>query len=424
MGRPGVRLRETGRSLDAYAAFRIRDYRPLLAGNFLSAFGLQMVAVAVSWDLYVRTHSPVVLGNVGFAQVAPFLFFALFAGQLADRMNRRTILVAGQLLNVMVSVILAFAPHSVLLVYACLMLTATARAFQWPARGAIFSQIVPHSLMSNAVTWNSSAMEVANMAGPAAAGFVVALAGSRAVYLIQIALAVLTFACFLSLPGNLAPPARPAGAAKQSLLEGLRFVHGNKLILSAVSLDLFAVLFGGAVALLPVFAADILGAGPQALGWLRAAPSAGAVLAAVLQAHSRRIEHAGRALLATVAAFGLATIGFAFSRNLWLSLLALALIGAFDNVSVVLRQSLLQTRTPDNVRGRVFAVSSIFINCSNQLGAVESGWAAALFGGGGPGAVASVWTGGAATLLVVAACAGLSPSLRNWKSGDSPHPAA
>jgi hypothetical protein len=199
------------------------------------------------------------------------------------------------------------------------------------------------------------------------------------------------------------------------LLDGLHFVRNHKLILPAVSLDLFAVLFGGAVALLPIFAADVLQAGPQALGWLRAAPSAGAVLMAVAQAHMRRIEHAGWTLLAAVAGFGLATIGFAFSRNIWVSLLMLACIGALDNVSVVLRQSLLQMQTPDGMRGRVSAVSSIFINCSNQLGAVESGWAAVLFGGGVAGAVASVWTGGVATLLVVAACAGLSPSLRNWR---------
>ena len=404
--------------MDAYAAFRVREYRPLLAGNFLSAFGLQMVAVAVSWDLYVQTKSAVVLGNVGFVQVAPFLFFALFAGQLADRINRRTILLVCQVLYVFVSILLTFAQHSVPMVYGCLLLTATARAFQWPARGAVLGQVVPPELLGNAVTWNSSAMEIANMSGPAAAGLLVAAAGSRTVYAVQLILSILTFLCFLSLPGNLVPPPRRADRKTESLLEGLRFVRDNKLILSAVTLDLFAVLFGGAVALLPIFSAEILFAGPQVLGWLRAAPSAGAVAMAILQAHSRRIERAGWVLLSTVAGFGLATIGFAFSRSTWLSFLLLALIGAFDNVSVVLRQSLLQARTPDHVRGRVFAVSSIFISCSNQLGAVESGWAAELFGGGAAGAVGSVWTGGAATVLVVVATAVFSPVLRNWKSSD------
>ncbi len=404
--------------MDAYAAFRLRGYLPLLAGNFLSAFGLQMVAVAVSWDLYVQTRSALVLGNVGFVQVAPFLFFALSAGHLADRLNRRTIILAGQVLQLAVSLLLAFGPRSVALVYACLLLTATARAFQWPARSAILNQIVPPDAMGNAVTWNSSAMEIANMAGPAAAGLLVALAGSRTVYAIQVGLALLALACFSSLPGHLNPAPTTPDKGPQSVLDGIRFLRHNKLVLSAISLDLFGVLFGGAVALLPIFAADILHAGPQALGWLRAAPSAGAVLMATVQAHSRRIEHAGWALLATVSGFGLATIGFAFSRRLWLSLLLLALLGAFDNVSVVLRQSLLQLRTPDHLRGRVFAATSIFINCSNQLGAVESGWAAALFGGGAAGAVASVWTGGVATLLVVAGTAWVSPALRNWRSSE------
>ncbi|MDP9172221.1 MAG: MFS transporter, partial [Acidobacteriota bacterium] len=220
---------------------------------------------------------------------------------------------------------------------------------------------------------------------------------------------VLTLICFWSLRSIPSERAAPVPGTK-AFLNGLRFVLDHKLILSAVSLDMFGVLFGGATALLPIFAVDILHAGPGALGWLRAAPSVGAVLMAVSMAHARKIERAGRALILTVVGFGVATMLFGLSRNLWLSLAMLVLVGAFDNVSVVLRHSLIQTKTPDYVRGRVLAVNNIFISCSNQLGAVESGWTAAWFG-----PVPSVVAGGMATLVVVAICAGLSPALRRWR---------
>ena len=396
--------------MDAYASFRLRDYRFLLSGAFLSNFSLQMLSVAVSWDLYTQTHSALVLGNVGFVQVAPFVFFSLFAGHVADRFDRRRVMVLTQALFLTASAVLAVSSHSVAVIYGCLLITAIARTFQGPARGAILPQLVPVEALGNAITWNSSAQEIANVSGPALAGLLLATSGSKTVYLVQVACALLTLGCFLSLRHRRAETAAATSRDVKSVLEGLRFVVANKLILSAVSLDLFAVLFGGATALLPIFAVDILHAGPGALGWLRAAPSVGAVSMALTLAHSRKIEHAGRALIFSVAGFGAATIAFGVSRNLWLSLGLLVLTGAFDNVSVVLRHSLLQTKTPDHVRGRVLAVNNIFISCSNQLGAVESGWTAALFG-----AVTSVWAGGVATLFVVSACAFLSPALRRWK---------
>jgi MFS family permease len=368
--------------------------------------------VAVSWDLYTQTHSALVLGNVGFVQVAPFLLFSLFAGHVADRYDRRAVMVLTQIIYLAASALLLFGNRSVLLIYSCLLLTAFARTFQAPARGAMLPQIVPLDILSNAITWNSSAQEIAKVAGPALAGLLLAITGSRTVYLLQSVFAVATLVCFASLRSRRAVNAPAPARDMKSLLEGIRFVLANKLILTAVSLDLFGVLFGGATALLPIFAVDILHAGAGTLGWLRAAPSVGAVLMALALAHSRRIDHAGRALLFTVAGFGAATIGFAFSRNLLLSLGLLVLVGAFDNISVVLRHSLVQSKTPDNVRGRVLAVNMIFISCSNQLGAVESGWTAAWFG-----AVPSVWAGGVATLLVVAVCAGVSPSLRHWRQG-------
>jgi len=396
--------------LDAYIAFRLRDYRFLLAGAFLSNFGLQMLSVAVSWDLYTQTHSALILGNVGFVQVAPFLLFSLFAGHIADRYDRRTVMVLAQLVYLAASALLLLGNRSVPLIYAALLLTALARTFQGPARGAVLPQIVPAEILGNAITWNSSAQEIANVAGPALAGLLLATTGSRTVYLIQAVFAVLTLVCFASIRSRRAAGAPGPERNLKSLLEGIRFVVGNRLILTAVSLDLFGVLFGGATALLPIFAVDILHAGPRALGWLRAAPSVGAVAMAISMAHLPRIDRAGRALLLTVAGFGLATIAFGLSRNLWLSLVMLVLTGAFDNVSVVLRHSLVQTKTPDFVRGRVLAVNNIFISCSNQLGAVESGWTAAWWG-----AVPSVWAGGAATLAVVLVCAAISPALRGWR---------
>jgi len=395
--------------LDPYAPFRFRDYRLLVGGTFFTNFGLQMLWVAVSWDLYQQTRSAVVLGNVGFAQVAPFFVFALFAGHIADHHDRRRIMILTQVLVAASSALLLVLPRSVALIYSCLFLIASARALGGPARSAVLPDVVPAQVLHTAITWNSSAFEIANIGGPALAGVMVAVMGSGSVYVAQCACAALTLACFwlLRVRGT-AHGDRPAPAGK-ALLEGLRFVRGHPLILPAISLDMFAVLFGGATALLPIFAVDILHTGARGLGWLRAAPALGAVSMAFLLAHSRRIERAGRVLLATVAGFGVATIVFGLSRSLWLSFAMLALTGAFDNVSVVLRQSLIQTKPPDHLRGRVLAVNSIFISCSNQLGAVESGWTAAWLG-----PVGSVVGGGIATLAVVVGFASRSPALRRW----------
>jgi MFS family permease len=396
--------------LEAYSAFRSRDYRLVLVALGLSNFGMQMLSVAVSWDLYIQTKSPLVLGNVGFVQVAPFLLFALFAGHVADRYDRRRTMVLTQILQLAASVLLLAGSRSVLVIYSCLFLSACARAFQWPARQALLPHIVPTEALGNAITWNSSVQEISSVSGPAIAGILLAATGSRTVYQIQVICAALTLVCFMAVRYRSKPLVNPTAPDAKSLLEGMHFVFQNKLILAAISLDLFAVLFGGAVALLPIYAADILHAGASGLGWLRAAPSVGSVTMALVTAHMPRIRRAGTALLWSVAGFGAATIVFGISRSFWLSIAMLVLVGAFDNVSVVLRQSLIQTKTPDYVRGRVLAFSSIFISSSNQFGAVESGWTAAWFG-----AVPSVAGGGAATIAVVAICAALSRQLRTWK---------
>ena len=391
--------------LDAYAAFRSRDFRLLLTSTAFSNLGLQMLSVAVSWDLYSQTHSARVLGAVGFVQVAPSFAFAILAGHVADRYNRRLIMLLAQSLSVLASLILASGAHGVAWIYACLFLIAVTRTFQMPVRGAALPDLVPPEALSNAITWNATVFESANVGGPALAGVLLALTGSRMVYSVQAACSIGVLLCLAGVNFQ-----RKHAVQTGSSLEGLRFIRDNKLILSAVSLDLFAYLFGGATALLPIYAVDILHAGPRALGWLRAAPSVGAIAMAVTMAHSPRIRRAGPVMLWSVAGFGLATIGFGLSRSIWLSCAMLALTGAFDNISVVLRQSVLQTRTPDFVRGRVMAVNSIFINCSNSLGAVESGWTAAWFG-----PILSVAGGGAAAIAVVAICALISPALRKWE---------
>jgi MFS family permease len=397
-------------TLDAYSAFRHRDYRLLITGTFLSQFGLQMLSVAVSWDLYVQTKSAVVLGNVGFVQVAPFLLFALFAGQAVDRGDRRRILIVTQMIFLAASALLIAGFHSIATIYACLFLAASARAFQWPARQATLPNLVPPELLSNAITWSSSSVEIAAVSGPAVAGLLIAWAGTRTVYLVQTVCATLTVLCYILLRYRTPPNPNPEPRTVKTLLEGMHFVRDNKLILSAISLDLFGVLFGGATALLPIYAVEILRVGVVGLGWLRAAPSIGAFSMAILTAHSPKPKAAGQKLLGAVAGFGTATVVFGLSRSFWLSLATLLLVGAFDNISVVLRQTLTQTHTPDRLKGRVFAVTSIFISSSNQFGAVESGWTAAWFG-----AVASVVGGGVATIAVVAICAAMSPQLRHWK---------
>jgi MFS family permease len=393
--------------LTPYTSFRSRDFRLFLIGGLLSNLGLQMMSVAVSWDLYLATRSAVVLGNVGFVQVAPFLLFALWAGHFADRRDRRRIILATQLVVMAASAVLIFSAQSVVMIYSALFLNAAARAFQGPARLAILPHVVSDGALSNAITWNSSTQEIASVSGPALAGLILAAAGSRAVYIIQLLCAALALGSYYFVKVRSVENGQVPDA--QSLLEGIRFVRRDSLILPAISLDLFAVLFGGATALLPILAVEVLHTGARGLGWLRAAPSIGAVSMALILSHLPRVKHAGVALLLAVSGFGAVTIVFGVSRWLWLSFAMLVLTGAFDNVSVVLRQSLVQTRTPNHLKGRVLAVQNIFISCSNQLGAVESGWTAAWFG-----PVISVAAGGLATILIVAGFATRSRALREW----------
>lgn len=405
----------------AYASLKSKNFRYLLASGVLSVLAAQMLAIVVGWDLWQATHSPVVLGNVGLVQIIPPILFTFAAGYAADHYDRRRTAMLAQVLVAIVGFVLfaAGAGRGVVLIYACLFFTSTARAFQWPASSAMLPQVVEPDDLTSAISWQGTGRELATISGPALAGFLIAWKGSEAVYLTQALFAVASAFCYsrMRVPP---PPAshKPVMSWKQ-VGEGIRFVWGEKVILAALSLDLLAVFFGGATTLLPIFAQDILHVGAHGLGWLRAAPAFGAALMAIGIAHYGKIRNAGAVLLFAVGGFGLATVAFAMAGSAALSFAALFITGVFDCVSVVLRLSLVQMRTPDRLRGRVSAVNGLFISASNQWGAVESGWAAAWLG-----TVPSVVWGGIATIVVVAVIGAVAPGLRRWRNEPVPEPAA
>jgi MFS family permease len=394
---------------DPYEALRFPAYRRLLSGNLLASIGTEMQSVAVGWELYQRTDSATALGLVGLVQFLPVVLLSLPAGHTADRYNRRLLVVAAQTLLCFVSLGLAALSYSrapIPLVYFCLLLAGVSQAFNSPARWALVPQVVPEGALTNAVTWNSSGWQIASVVGPALGGLTVAATNvAIGAYLLA---ALCSLACAL-LVGSIRLQSTPVAREPLSLarlLAGVRFVWQTRIILATITLDLFAVLLGGATALLPIYARDILQVGPSGLGWMRAAPSLGALLMALALAHRPPLQRAGRALLWAVAGFGAATIVFGLSRNFALSLVMLAVSGALDNISVVVRGTLIQVFTPDHMRGRVSAVNAIFISSSNQLGAFESGITAAWFG-----PVLSVVGGGIGTILVVLAAMALWPEV-------------
>jgi MFS family permease len=394
---------------DPYAALRHPDYRRLLTGNVLAGAGAEMLSVAVGWELYQRTGSALALGFVGLVQFLPVLLLALPAGHAADRYSRKLLMItaqAGITLAGLGLALLSYLEGPVLLVYACLLVLGISRAYSAPARWALMPLVVPEAALGNAITWNSSGWQIASMVGPALGGGVIGLTGQAAPAYVIAALG--SFSC-LALVSTIRPRAqarRREPLSLASLLAGLGFVHRSKLILATITLDLFAVLLGGATTLLPVFAKDILHVGPVGLGWLRAAPSMGALVMALTLAHRPPLRRAGPTLLWAVAGFGVATIVFGLSRDPILSFLMLALIGALDNISVVVRGTLVQLLTPDAMRGRVSAVNAIFIVSSNELGGFESGITAYWFG-----PVWSVVGGGFGTLGVVLSVMVLWPQL-------------
>ena len=402
---------------EPYAVLRNRDVALYLMGRLVAALGQQMLTVAVGWELYERTHSALALGLVGLTQMAPMLLFTLPAGHVADNHDRKRIIV-------LMSSVLACASLGLTLIsalgapvfwtYFCLFVAGTARTFLWPASSAFLPQLVSRQDFSRAVAWSSGSFQLSTVAGPAAGGALIALTHQAApVYAVNTAAALicLTLISFVR--------RRPTAAAKEkmtadSLIVGFKFVFASPIILGTITLDLFAVLLGGATALLPVYAKDILAVGPTGLGFLQAALPMGSLVCALVLAHRPPLQKAGRAMLLAVAGFGLATIAFGCSRWFWFSLLMLFACGAMDNVSVVVRHTLVQLLTPDEKRGRVSAVNSLFIGTSNELGGFESGLVAYWLG-----PVVSVVSGGVGTILVVLAVAVIWPGIRKYGRLDA-----
>ncbi len=381
-----------------------------LAGRFLATVAMQIQSVAVGWHIYDITHSPMALGFVGLVQFVPMAAFILPAGDLADRFERRFIIVGSFLVQAVSAGVLCalvlMKVTSILPYYGALVMFGVARAFAAPAGQSFLPQLVPPERLAQAVAWSTSTFMVAVIAGPALGGFVYAL-GSGAAFALCSVLAFLVALLMMGLQvakRTIAP--RADTHMVERVAEGIRFIRHAPVLLGAISLDLFAVLLGGATALLPIYARDILHVGPFGLGLLRSAPAAGAAVVGLLLTQKPLKRNAGRIMFACVGLFGVATIVFGLSTNLYVSLAALFVLGASDMVSVNVRSTLVQLGTPDAMRGRVSSVYMLFVGASNELGEFESGLTASWFG-----TVASVVVGGFGTLAVVALWAVLFPAL-------------
>ena len=405
---------------DAYASLRHRDFRLFIGSGLLKNCAQQIQSVAVGWEVYHRTGSAMNLGMTALVAAIPTLCLSLVAGHVADRFSRKSVMLVSWTISALAAIALAALsyygnnwPGWLWMVYATLAINSTAMTFARPARQSFLPRIVPGAAFTNAVTWSNSTQQMSSMLGPAIGGLVLAISLPLA-YALAGAISLLAVwqvwrIAFVHQPLIAATSDRRLLDLWHNLTAGVRFVWGSPLLLSAMTLDMLAVLFGGATQLLPIFA-QRLGLGPVGFGSLRASQAVGACLMAILLAHRRPMQRAGRALLLAVAGFGVATIVFGLSRSYALSLAMLGLIGALDTISVVIRHSLIQLLPGDHMRGRVSAVNQIFVGSSDQLGGVESGLTAAAFG-----PVISVVGGGIATILVVFGVALHWPDL--WRLG-------
>jgi MFS family permease len=397
-----------------------RDFRLYLGARFCSSIAAQMIIMAVGWQVYHITGRVLDLGLIGLSQFLPFLLLVLFAGHVADQFDRRLIILVCLGAHCTCAVLLlAFALaklSSTLPIFAVLAVLGIARAFQLPATQSFVPTIVPAAILRNALAVNSSANQVATIAGPSAGGLLYALSdhafggfgGAERVYGAAAILLLVSIGMTALVHKRRTPGIRTA-ASWASLLQGIHFVWYRKTVLGAISLDLFAVLFGGATALLPAFTRDVLHAGPDVFGYLRAAPGVGAGATALWLAYRPVSRQVGATMFVGVAAFGVATVVFGLTHTFWVAMTALVVLGVGDMVSVFVRSLLVQLNTPDEIRGRVSAVNSVFIGASNELGEFESGVTAAWFG-----LVPAIVLGGAATLLVTVLWARvLFPSL--WR---------
>jgi MFS family permease len=441
---PAARAARPPATEGAYAVLRNADFVRYLVGRFVASLGQQMLVVAIDWELYQRLHSALPLALVGLSLMVPMILFTVPAGHFADTFNRKKIILAATLVLTVASVGLALASAclaNVVWIYVLLFILGAARTFLWPASAAFVTSLVPRGQFSRAVTFNSGAFQLSSVLGPVAFGRVLAAApiaeAHHSAWPVYALNALASLACFvLVVPIRHEHKARAAEPVSlRSLGEGFRFVFQSKIILGIITLDLFAVLLGGAVTILPMFADDIFHTGPSGLGWLRNAMAVGAVICALAIAHRPPLQKAGRAMLLSVAVFGMATILFGLANPnclgrwfelpvstwFWVAFGLLALAGAVDNISVVVRQTLVQILTPDEKRGRVSAVNSLFIGTSNELGGFRSGIVAYFFTRptalGDPqatGAIISTVSGGVGTILVVLAVAWIWPEIRRY----------
>lgn len=398
---------------------RNRGFIGLLVYRLLAMLSYQIVAVTVGWHIYEITRDALALGLIGLTEVIPYFCFALFAGYAVDHMRRRRLGMYACLGLLLTTLVLAgvasghIPSFGTLTIYAAIAVNGVVRAFLSPVYMALFARVLPREQYARGAGIGSVVMQTGLVLGPAMGGLLVAWGGNTLAYLVAAGFAAAAAIAIISLRVT-EPPAPPERAPIfKSIGEGLRFVFNNQIVLGAQALDMFSVLFGGAVALLPAFISDILQLGPEALGMLRASPAAGAVLVGLWLARRPPKRNAGRLLLFAVAGFGLCIIGFAVSRQIWISALMLMLSGMCDGVSVVLRSTILQLATSDEMRGRVSSINGIFIGSSNELGAFESGLAAKLLG-----LVPSVIFGGMMTLAVVGATAWKAPKLRRLNLQD------
>ena len=430
MSEPGTKAIERKRPLDSDgtegAAFSSRNFRRYQTARLFVILGAEAQSVGVAWQIYQITHSPLFLGYTGLALFLPGIFFVLPAGHAADRYDRKTIIICCYIVQALCTALLLYlaltGARRILPIYAILFAIGAGRAFSGPASSAIQPQLVPKGAFVNAMTWGSAIFQTANIMGPALGGVLFTLtfqgrwarwSGAPLVYVVTL-VSMITFVILVSTLRPRVEAREKKGFSIGIMLAGGRYVRRAKLLLGSISLDMFAVLLGGAVSLMPIFAQDILHAGPRGLGVLRAAPAIGALCTSLVMARRPIRHHAGKLMLSAVGVFGIATIVFGASKSLPLSLFALFLIGASDNVSVIIRQTILQLGTPPEMRGRVSAINWLFLGASNEFGEFESGLTAHWFG-----TVRAVIYGGIGSLMVTGLWSVFFPRLREVDTLDA-----
>lgn len=418
----------------AYRALRHRDFRWLGVATLISVIGTQMQNVGIDWHIYVLTRSPLALGSVGLVRVLPIILFSTWGGVMADRHDRKRLQLWTQTMMATIALLLGLATYfgrdSVWLIYLLTALTAAANAFDSPARHALVPRLVPGEDLPAALTMNLTFMHVAMIAGPSVAGLIIGAAGGRGLHTTRTLapiyfanagsfLAVLAALATLHASGKPEPGSGHHEGWAASLRAGLRFLFSTRIIVWTMALDFFATLFSGAISLLPIVADQILHVGAQGYGWLRASPGAGALAASVIMAFHSPPRRQGRMLLWSVAAYGTATLVYGISHNFYLTLVALAASGGADVVSTVIRSTLRQVLTPDELRGRITAFNMIFFIGGPQLGEMEAGFVASLFSSAAFGTIVSIASGGAATLVLAGVVGLISPLVRRYTLAEA-----